>query len=463
MRDDVRGLLWLPAGPQLAQALADIGRLQRCLDAHANEVSGPTPIPGRSVGWPCACMVVVAAAWEACAAWAAAGAACALVDCAGAQEVSFRVAELGLRVSDPAREELASALRTSVGSMANRIAGARDLVAHPHLVELVSCAALSAWAARLVVREVADLDPEQAAAVVGQVCATLHQRRESGRRSWTSAEVGRAARRARLRVCPEADQATRQRALADRRVQVLPARNGMATLVADLEATDAHRIHRRLSAIATGLADPSDPRTRDQVRADVLVDVLLGGDPVTQTPGKPEISVVIALPDLVGVSDEPAHIPGLGPIPADLARALAADGTWRAWLTDATGTVLATGTRGYVPTAAIARLVRAREPHCRMPGCHQPATGCDLDHTTAYPHGPTTVSNLGPLCRRHHVLKTHAGWDLQPDAGPPPPGSDAPGADPPGSDPPDPIAWTWRTPAGFHIHDHADPPLGLHT
>ncbi len=48
MRDEVRGLLWLPAGPQLAQALADIGRLQRCLDAHANEVSGPTPTPGRS-------------------------------------------------------------------------------------------------------------------------------------------------------------------------------------------------------------------------------------------------------------------------------------------------------------------------------------------------------------------------------------------------------------------------------
>jgi len=38
MRDEVRGLLWLPAGPQLAQALADTGRIQRCLDAHADEV-----------------------------------------------------------------------------------------------------------------------------------------------------------------------------------------------------------------------------------------------------------------------------------------------------------------------------------------------------------------------------------------------------------------------------------------
>jgi hypothetical protein len=405
-------------------------------------------------------MVVVAAAWEACGAWAAAGAACALVDCAGPQEVTFGVPELGVRVSDPAREELASALRTSVGSMANRIAGARDLVAHPHLVELVASATLSAWAARLVVREVEDLTAGQAAAVVGQVCATLGQRRASGRRSWTSAEVGRAARRARLRVCPEADHAARQRAFADRRVQVLPARNGMATLVADLDATDAHRIHRRLSAIASGLADPTDPRTRDQVRADVLVDVLLGGDPVTGALSKPEFSVVMALSDLLGVTDEPAHIPGVGPIPADLARVLAADGTWRAWITDASGTVVATGTRGYVPTAAIARLVRAREPHCRMPGCRQPATGCDLDHTLAYPDGPTTVSNLGPLCRRHHILKTHAGWDLDPDAG------QAPNGRPPDrseSGPPEPVAWTWRTPAGFHIRDHADPPLAHDT
>ncbi len=275
IRGEVRDLLWVPAGPQLAAALAEIGRVDRCVAAHAGEVLGvgATPVPGSAAGFPCACMVVLAAAWEACAAWAAAGAACALVDAVGPQEVVVEVPELGVRVGDPAREELASALRVPVGSMANRIAGARDLIAHPVLVELVSTATLSAWAARLVLREVQDLDPGQATAVVGRVCATLAQRRESGRRSWTSAEVGRAARRARLRVCPQADQAARVRAFAGRRVQVLPAGDGMATLVADLDATDAHRIHRRLSAIATGLADPGDGRTRDQVRADVLVDV----------------------------------------------------------------------------------------------------------------------------------------------------------------------------------------------
>jgi hypothetical protein len=345
-----------------------------------------------------------------------------------------------------------------------------------------------------VVREVEDLSDEQAAEVVEHVCGQVRQRRDSGRRSWNSAEVGRAARRARLRVCPDADQQARQRAFANRRVQVLPDRHGMATIIADLAATDAHRIHRRLSAIAAGLADPADTRTRDQVRADVLVDVLLGGDTPPSAATRPEISVVMSLADVLGVADQPAHIPGHGLIPADLARTLAADATWRAWITDATGAVVATGVSGYAPSAAIARLVRAREPECRMPGCRQPANRCDLDHAIAYPAGPTSPTNLGPLCRRHHVLKTHMGWTLEPQpagsvvsdvsfepaprtgaspggdlpgadllGGADPPGVGPPSVDLPGVDPPGPVAWRWRTPAGFSVWDHPDPPLEAET
>ena len=464
VRDDVRALLWLPAGPLLAEALSDIGRIQRCLGAHLGEESGPMPAPGQSPGWPCACMVVLAAAWEACGAWSAAGAACALVDCAGSETVTFSVPEIGLRVSDPAREELACALRASPGSMANRIDGARDLVAHAELVELVASATISAWAARLIVREVEDLSDVQAADVVAHVCAKVRQRRDSGRRSWTSAEVGRAARRARLRVCPDADHQARQRAFANRRVQVLPDRHGMATVIADLDATDAHRVHCRLSAIAAGLADAGDTRTRDQIRADVLVDILLGGDPSPGAAQRPEISVVMSLPDLLGVTDHPAHIPGLGPIPADVARTLAADATWRAWISEASGAIVATGSTGYTPTAAVSRVVRAREPECRMPGCRRPASRCDLDHTIAYPAGPTSPTNLGPLCRRHHVLKTHMGWVLEPqeagsaetNASSEPSARDAREL---GGDPPFSVAWSWNTPAGFTIRDHPDPPL----
>ena len=43
---------------------------------------------------------------------------------------------------------------------------------------------------------------------------------------------------------------------------------------------------------------------------------------------------------------------------------------------------------------------------CRYPGCDQPADLCDLDHTIAYPVGPTCAANLKCLCRKHHLLKT---------------------------------------------------------
>ena len=43
---------------------------------------------------------------------------------------------------------------------------------------------------------------------------------------------------------------------------------------------------------------------------------------------------------------------------------------------------------------------------CRFPGCSEPADVCDLDHTIAYPVGPTCASNLKCLCRKHHLLKT---------------------------------------------------------
>lgn len=481
LRDEVRGLLWLSPGPGLAVALVAASIPGPCPVSHAGEAPAGWPSPGHAPGWPCACQVVVAAAWEACAAWVAAGSAAALVAAAGPDEVVFCPPKPSPRVSEPAQEELALALRASPLSMGNRIAAARELVAHPGLSALVASAAISAWGARLVIREVAGLTEDVAGRIVAEVVHRIRARLASGRRPWTSAEVGRAARTLRLRLAPNEEQALRQRARADRRVQVFEDRHGMAVLHALIDATSAHRIHRRLSAIAQGLEDPG--RTRDQLRADVLVDLLLGqAEAVGGSSGQsvdpgaagvpavcPEINVVVSLATLLGLAEDPAEAPGLGPIPAELARALAADGAWRAWVTDAAGAVVATGSRSYVPSAGLSRLVRAREPHCRMPGCRRAAQRCDLDHTVPWPTGATSASNLGPLCRRHHVLKTHAGWSLEPTGLPDHPWSrsddDPPGTGPPAHDAGGALAssipgWSWRTPAGFSVHETSDSPLG---
>jgi hypothetical protein len=62
------------------------------------------------------------------------------------------------------------------------------------------------------------------------------------------------------------------------------------------------------------------------------------------------------------------------------------------------------------PSAQLARFVRCRDMTCRFPGCDEPADVCDVDHTIAYPVGPTCASNLKCLCRKHHLLKTFDRW-----------------------------------------------------
>jgi hypothetical protein len=63
----------------------------------------------------------------------------------------------------------------------------------------------------------------------------------------------------------------------------------------------------------------------------------------------------------------------------------------------------------YTPSRRLADFVRCRDLTCRFPGCSESATNCDIDHTIAWPIGPTCASNLKCLCRRHHLLKTFWG------------------------------------------------------
>jgi hypothetical protein len=174
----------------------------------------------------------------------------------------------------------------------------------------------------------------------------------------------------------------------------------------------------------------------DQRRADVLVALLTGrlvatrentaapaepaGDgPVHAVPVgalRPLVQVVVPITTLMGVGEEPAELAGYGPIPAHLAREIAADptSTWQRLLTDPTsGRLLDIGRTRYRPPPGMAAFVRARDGECRHPTCRRPATTCELDHVTEWQHGgPTSEDNLCALCARHHDLKEHHGWQV---------------------------------------------------
>jgi hypothetical protein len=192
------------------------------------------------------------------------------------------------------------------------------------------------------------------------------------------------------------------------------------------------------AARAAKTTDPAESRTLDQLRADVVAalgwSALAAGHlgcchPDCEHPNRrlggrhgraATVNVTVGYTTLIGADDQPAHLDGYGPITADVARRLAADGVWRRLRTDpATGAVLDVGATRYRPPADLADHVVARDRTCRFPTCTHPAAGCDLDHTI--PHqagGPTSHTNTGPLHRGHHVDKTHHRWQLsQPEAG----------------------------------------------
>ena len=240
------------------------------------------------------------------------------------------------------------------------------------------------------------------------------------------------------------------KAREERRVSVTPLRDGMSELVATLPTLLAEGISDRLTEQASSIIDArntpapgeTDPdaddtdaepdcRTRDQIRADILCDMLLTGSPLADptidgdgngTLGmiRAKVQVVVPALALLGRDDDPANdtttadLVGSAPIDPATARALAgAVATWeRLVVHPVSGQVLCTDS--YRRTASMARLLRARDRHCRFPGCRRPAIRCELDHTLDYAlGGPTDIRNLCHLCQRHHSMKQFTSWGVR--------------------------------------------------
>ncbi|SJN41340.1 No significant database matches [Microbacterium esteraromaticum] len=169
-------------------------------------------------------------------------------------------------------------------------------------------------------------------------------------------------------------------------------------------------IDREIAAGPSVVRIPGDPRTLDQIRSDLLIDLMLGADPSeVQGAGLQNITgqihVTIAGSTLADLDDKAAMLDGHGPLLPDVARTLAGrDGGWTRLFLDPSGLVTQTDT--YTPTTGMKRFLRARDQHCRFPGCRMPVHRCDIDHTHDYAlGGPTALNNLAHLCRSHHVLK----------------------------------------------------------
>lgn len=384
------------------------------------------------------------------AAWAAAGAARAAA--ALSERESMRPDwPVPVTVADVTADELAPALGCSRRA-------ARRLVTDGRAWSGVLAATGDALARGEIdvprARVLTDALAEQAFELAWEVEAAVLP----GAAGRTAAQLARDVAKALIALDP-AGAGERTRAAEGRRrldrPRVLP--DAMAGIWAVLPAADATRVDTVIDRLARAARSAGDPRTLDQLRVDLLVDLVLGrtcphgcggvtgaGEPVVagcagvdgvaadpaladtcsadahrapsrRSPVRAEIHVTVPFDVLAGLADGPGFLAGYGPIPASVARDLARDGTWRRILTDpATGAVLEVGRTRYRPPAEIADHVRTRDRWCASPGCSARADICDLDHTAEWvrDRGPTAADNLGPLCRRDHLVKTHGGFDL---------------------------------------------------
>ncbi|TCC11984.1 HNH endonuclease signature motif containing protein [Kribbella soli] len=165
-----------------------------------------------------------------------------------------------------------------------------------------------------------------------------------------------------------------------------------------------------------------DERTAEQRRADVVADVFehmlhngldwLGRRLPDQHRRRPHIEVLIPVTTLLGVDDDPCDLTGYGPVPADMARRIAGDGTWRRLLTDpVNGSVLEASTHRHDPGALVTETLLARHPVCAWPGCNRASRECDRDHATPFKQsGRTSLTGLVPYCEYHHVIKDTPAW-----------------------------------------------------
>jgi len=331
--------------------------------------------------------------------------------------------------------QIGAALRVSDRTVQRQLSDALVLTERfPATWAALAAGEVSRAHVRVIVEAGLPIEDDGARAVFQEAALEVARRETPGR-------LKPAARLLAARLHPVPLEERHAVAARGRSVWVRDLDDGMAELIATLPAHLAHGIRDRLDqharrvidARGTGAAEGDgtlfdepavqDRRGIDEVRADVFADLLLTGHatPEVSNASMPEAEAIVAhvqvtVPVLTVLEADttPAELTGHAPI--DTATALRLAGTATGWdrvLTHpVTGTVLAVDR--YRPSDQLKRTLRVRDEHCRFPGCRIPVRRCDIDHTTAREHdGPTEISNLAHLCRRHHTLKHHSAWRVR--------------------------------------------------
>jgi 5-methylcytosine-specific restriction endonuclease McrA len=185
-----------------------------------------------------------------------------------------------------------------------------------------------------------------------------------------------------------------------------------------LSALDAARSALSSRGRCTGEhTDPVDQPSTEQQRADALA--LLAETALHHgvDPGAPGERHQVVVHVDVSTLSEPEQ-PGAAAlddgtrVSAETSRRLACDASRVLMRRDETGQVVEIGSRTRTIPPALRRALQHRDRGCRFPGCGVPfGQGHHLRHWAR--GGPTTLSNLALLCRRHHRAVHEEGYRVE--------------------------------------------------
>lgn len=344
-------------------------------------------------------------------------------------------AERVVQVTDEVRDEVAAALHRSPSVVHDQITTAR-LLNGPLAAtsRALRDGLITAAHVRVIAEQVrrhpaathsAHVHPQvdtaaQAAqrAVFDRVCEELQARVLPAACRLTASQTRAHARRAMAAIDADGEHRRREAARCTRDVWVSPDDDGIATLVARLDAVSAHAIRAAIDAAAADPAISGDcAATLGERRAEALAALILGRAQVA-------VQVEVTMPSgalglgSVDTAASSALPDGTLVDSADVARLLdRSDVTvhLRRLVTDpATGIAIDLGRSRYEVSGPLRRWITARDRTCRFPGCRRRAAACQVDHIDPWDDGGSTdAANLQALCMRHHQLKTHAGWQVE--------------------------------------------------
>jgi 5-methylcytosine-specific restriction endonuclease McrA len=185
---------------------------------------------------------------------------------------------------------------------------------------------------------------------------------------------------------------------------------------------EARAHHAETESADTGWEDaPADPPTMEQQQADalaLLAETALHHDLDPGAPGERYQVVVHVDADVLADPEAPGQsvLEDGARVPAGTSQRLACDASRVVMRHDPEGRVVEVGARTRTIPPALRRALHHRDRGCRFPGCGvRFGQGHHIRHWAQ--GGPTTLSNLAILCRRHHRAVHEEGYqvDRQPD------------------------------------------------